>query len=121
MLESTVEKITAKPGTPEYQKQFERQSRSAFDSFLQLWIMRSFSAFLGVLCFIMSVVLFFEYPEKPLTAILASATFLPFGIQCIIFPSVEKLMGRIGLTICLENRLKILQRLKNNRHGADFY
>lgn len=32
--------ITAKPGTPEYQRQFEKQALGAADSILRLWFVR---------------------------------------------------------------------------------
>lgn len=87
-MREPVEPITAPPGTPDYQKQFEKQALSAADSALRLGLVRFFCGALAVLYTIAAVFFVVESTSGWLIEVIQGIMLIPIIIE----------LGRVAIT-----------------------
>lgn len=73
--------ITAPPGTPEYQEQFEKQALGAADSVLRLWFVRVACGLFAIPAFYESVETFGE-SKNLFEAVFFSTFLILMGLEC---------------------------------------
>jgi hypothetical protein len=88
------DRITAAPGTDEYDRQFRRQALHAADGALALWIVRIPCGVFALWSVVMLFMLWFHWPDGDLRSLLEDLYLALCGIWCAIEFGTVALRGR---------------------------